>query len=368
MALERKPDPSQEVALSVNNCTVRPPKTNVLARGNAHAPAAVVEPAFPEVLGFAAPKINEPEKDARTSGRRTVLANWIASKDSPLTARVMVNRIWQGHFGRGIVASSNDFGRFGTGVSHPDLLDWLAAEFMDRGWKIKSLHKLIMMSRTYQQSARATPDALRVDPGNLLYGRFSMRRLTAEEVRDSILHVSGQLKLDMGGPSVYPKISDAVLAGQSVPGQGWVKKDPNGVGYDPKNPTAGNRRSVYVHIKRSLQVPILIQHDQADADSSCPVRYTTTVATQSLGMLNGEFVNSAASELARRLVKEAADLESRVRRAIRLTTGRVPGDDEVKKDVAFVRELQKNAKLGDAAVLQQYCLLVLNTNEFVYLD
>jgi hypothetical protein len=123
-----------------------------------------------------------------------------------------------------------------------------------------------------------------------------------------------------------------------------------------------------VHIKRSLQVPILIQHDQADSDNSCPVRYTTTVATQALGMLNGEFTNTAAAAMAKRLEKEAPDLESRVRRAIRLTTGRVPDDNEVKTDVLFVRELQEKAKLTEAAALGQYCLLVLNTNEFVYLD
>ena len=174
-----------------------------------------------------------------------------------------------------------------------------------------------------------------------------MRRLTAEEVRDSILAVSGQLKLELGGPSVYPKISDAVLAGQSIPGNGWVKRDPNGVGYDPKDPTAGNRRSIYVHVKRSLQVPMLIQHDQADADSSCPVRYTTTVPTQALGMLNGEFTNTAAAAMASRLQKESPDLESRIRRAIRLTAGRKASDDEVKKDLEFVRELQEKAKLSE---------------------
>jgi mono/diheme cytochrome c family protein len=366
--LEKKPDPSQDLALSVNNCVARPPPTNVMTRGNPHSPAAVVQPAFPEVLGFPAPKIPEAGKDTRTSGRRTVLANWIASKENQLTARVIVNRIWQGHFGRGIVASSNDFGKFGTGPTHLELLDWLASEFVERGWKIKSLHKLILMSRTYQMSAQATPDALRIDPGNMLFGRFNMRRLTAEEVRDSILLVSGQLDLKPGGPSVYPKISDAVLAGQSVPGNGWIKKDPKGEGYDPKNPTAGNRRSVYVHVKRSLQVPILIQHDQADADSSCPVRYTTTVPTQALGMLNGEFTNDAAAAFARRLQKQSPELAGQIRAALRLVAGRNPTDDEVRKDVAFVVGLKSKAGLTDATALQQYCLLALNLNEFVYLD
>jgi hypothetical protein len=295
-----------------------------------------------------------------------VLANWIASRDNPLTARVIVNRVWQGHFGRGIVASSNDFGKFGTGPTHPELLDWLAGEFVESGWKLKSLHKLILMSRTYQASARASADVLRLDPGNLLFGRFSMRRLTAEEVRDSILAVSGQLDLKLGGPSVFPKISAEVLAGQSIPGNGWLKT--KGGGYDPNEPAAGNRRSVYVHVKRSLQVPVLIQHDQADADNSCPVRYTTTVPTQALGMLNGEFTNEAATAFADRLRKDSPRLEDQVRRAIRLSAGRSPTDDEVRKDAALVGELKAKARLSDAAALQQYCLLLLNTNEFVYLD
>lgn len=364
--LEKKPDPSQELALSVNNCLVNPPKTTVLIRGNAHAVGPVVEPAYPEVLGFAAPAIPSPAKGARSSGRRTVLANWIASPENPATSRVMVNRIWQGHFGRGIVASSSDFGKFGTGPSHPELLDWLASEFIDRGWRIKSLHKLIMMSSTFQQSAKATPEVLRIDPGNMLFGRFSMRRSTAEEVRDSVLAVSGQLKLAVGGPSVYPKISDEVLHGQSVPGQNWnIDK---GGGYDPKNPTAGNRRSIYAHVKRSLQVPVLIQHDQADADNSCPVRFTTTVPTQALGMLNGEFTNTAATAMASRLLNEADDLTKCVQQAIRLTTGRMPSDSEVQKDLAFVAELKQKSKLTDNAAFVQYCLLLLNANEFVYLD
>ena len=357
-ALEKKPDPSQELALSVNNCAVRPQETKVLIRGNPHSPGALVEPAFPEVISTTLPKIPSPAKDAKTSGRRTVLADWIVSKDNPATARVMVNRIWQGHFGRGIVSSANDFGKFGTLPTHPELLDWLASEFVERGWKLKSLHKLILMSRTYQQSARATPDALRLDPGNMLFGRASMRRLAAEEVRDSILSVSGTLNLQAGGASVYPKIPKEVLAGQSVPGSGWPTSPPE----------QANRRSVYVHIKRSLQVPILIQHDQADADSSCPVRYTTTVPTQALGMLNGEFTNSSAAAMATRLQKEAPELEGQVRHGIRLTAGRLPTDDDVKKDLAFIGELKEKLKLSDADAMKQYCLLLLNTNEFVYLD
>ena len=359
--VKRQPLPSQEFALSVNNCDARPPATHVLIRGNPGAHGKEVKPGFPSVFGVPDPAVPEPAKDARTSGRRTVLANWIASPSNPLTARVMVNRVWQYHFGRGIVPTSNDFGKLGEPPTHPELLDWLAAEFADGGWTLKRLHKLLMTSSVYQLASTADPANLKADPANALRWRFDMRRLTAEEVRDSILAASGSLNLKMYGPSVYPKIPDEVLAGLSYPN----KKDH----WPGSPPDEANRRSVYVFVKRSLQVPILIQHDQADTDSSCPVRYTTTVPTQALGMLNGEFTNEQAAALARRLAKEApGDLQRQVIQAIRLTTGRVPTSDEVARDVAFVDDLKTKHGLDDATALTRYALLILNTNEFVYLD
>jgi Protein of unknown function (DUF1553)/Protein of unknown function (DUF1549)/Planctomycete cytochrome C len=350
------PEMGRDLALSVNNCLTSPPETFVMVRGSPHNPGTKVEPGFPQVLGFADPRIAPPAKGAKTSERRKVLADWIASPENQLTSRVFVNRLWQHHFGRGIVASTNDFGKFGTLPTHPELLDWLASEFVKTGWKVKPMHKLIMMSNAYQMSVKATDDGLKLDPGNSLFWRFNPRRLTAEEVRDSFLAVSGKLDLKLGGPSVYPKLPKEVLAGQSRPGEGWPTSPPE----------VANRRSIYVHIKRSLQVPILGQHDQADTDSSCPVRYTTTVPTQALGLLNGEFANETAAAFAERLKKEASGLDEQVRRAIRLTTGREPKEDEVKRDVAFVVELRKNMSEGEA--LRKYCLLMLNANEFVYVD
>lgn len=365
-ALNKVPDPpGREQALSVNHCRVNPEQTHVLIRGGAHNQGAAVEPGFPKVLSVPDPKIPPPAKNARTSGRRSVLANWIVAKDNPLTARVMVNRLWHYHFGRGIATSTSDFGKFGTLPTHPELLDWLASEFMnptnkeEQPWSIKRMHKLIMMSSTYQMSSRAQEKAIKADPGNMLWWRFDMRRLSAEEVRDTLLTVGGNLNLKMAGPSIYPPIPREVLAGQSVPGQGWPTSSPE----------ESNRRSVYVHIKRSLLLPILSQHDQADTDSSCPVRYTTTVPTQSLGMLNGEFANAQATAFAQRLKKEApTNLDAQVRRGIRLTTGRIPTDAEVKADLALIQELQTKHRLDEAKALRQYCLLLLNTNELVYLD
>jgi len=358
--LEKKSRPAgQEFALSVNMCDPRPPAVFVLPRGNAHAKGPEVKPGFPEVLGAPEPKI--PESKGKTSGRRTVLANWIASKDNPLTARVIVNRIWQGHFGRGIVPSPNDFGGLGEKPTHPELLDWLASEFTDGGWSFKKLHKLIMMSDAYQRSSAGDEANLKTDPSNMLFWRFNMRRLNSEEVRDSILTASGLVNDKMFGPSVYPKLSAEVLAGISYPDKEahWPKSKPE----------EANRRTVYVAVKRTLQVPILSTHDQADTDNSCPVRYTTTVPTQALGLLNGEFSNESAAAFAARLMKEEpGGVAKQVARGIRLTTGRVPPEVEVSKDVAFIQLLKDKHKLDDKTALTRFCLLLLNSNEFVYLD
>jgi len=358
--LERKSKPEgQEFALSVNLCDPRPPTVFVLPRGNAHAKGAEVKPGFPEVLGAPAPVI--PESKGKSSGRRTVLANWIASKDNPLTSRVIVNRVWQGHFGRGIVPTPNDFGGLGEKPTHPELLNWLAAEFMENGWSFKRLHKSIMTSETYQRSSLGSEANLKADPNNMLLWRFNMRRLNSEEVRDSILTASGLLNEKMFGPSVYPKLSAEVLAGISFPDKEahWPKSKPE----------EANRRTMYVAVKRTLQVPILATHDQADTDNSCPVRYTTTVPTQALGLLNGEFANESAAAFAARLIKETPDdIAKQVARGIRLTAGRVPAESEVSKDAAFIQLLKDRHKLDDKTALTRYCLLLLNANEFVYLD
>jgi mono/diheme cytochrome c family protein len=357
--LERKPVPNQDMALSVNHCDVTPPKTHVLIRGNPATPGKdEIKPGFPAVLGLPEPTAT-PTKTS--SGRRTVLANWLVDPANPMTARVFVNRVWQHHFGRGLVGSPNDFGKLGEKPTHPELLDWLAATFVESGWDVKALHKRILTTAAYRRSSKANATAIAADPQNLMLWRFPMRRLGAEEVRDSMLLVSGQLDLAMGGPSVYPKIPPEVLAGQSVPGQGWA--------YDPKNPARGNRRTVYVHVKRSLQVPVLANHDQADTDSSCPVRYTTTVPTQALGMMNGEFSNEQAAAFATRLAKDAGDdREAKAKLAIRMTTGRPATADDVVRDLAFIDQLKAKHGLDDAKAWTQYALMLLNANEFMYLD
>ncbi len=367
--LRKKPSPIQDSALSVNRSDPRPPATFIHLRGNPHAKGSEVKPGFPEILGLPDPAISAVGK---TSGRRTVLADWLTADTNAIPARVLMNRVWLHHFGKGLVPTPNDFGKLGEQPTHPELLEWLAAEFREPtpgqpwsqtgdGETLKRMHRLMLTSAAYQRASVAEATNMKSDPGNTYLWRFNSRRLNAEEVRDSILKVAGNLDGTMYGPSVFPKIPREVLAGQSNPGEHWH--------YNPAKPKDGNRRTIYVSVKRSLQVPILINHDQADPDNSCPVRYTTTVPTQALGMLNGEFTNDQAIALAERLKKEHLDdLNGQVARGIRLTTGRIPKAEEVTKDVAFIAALKAKHKLDDAKALAQYALMLLNTNEFVYLD
>ncbi|MDG3003926.1 PSD1 and planctomycete cytochrome C domain-containing protein [Paludisphaera mucosa] len=326
---------------------------HVLLRGNPNLPGPKVEPGVPVVLDSGQATFGP------GAGKRRALAEWLADRRNPMTARVLANRLWQYHFGRGMVPSPNDFGSLGEPATHPELLDWLASELLDGGWTIKRMHRLIMLSNAYRMSSRASEAALARDPANHKFWRFPMRRLTAEEVRDAVLSVSGVLNPKAGGPPICPPIPADVLAGQSVPGQGWQVAPPD----------EAARRSVYVHIKRSLALPILATHDAADTDSSCPVRYTTTVPTQALGLLNGAFTHEHAAHFADRLAAgRAGDLASQVREAVLLTTGREPSAEESRRDVAFIRSLQAEAGLSERAALVQYALLALNANAFIYLD
>ncbi|APW59863.1 PSD1 and planctomycete cytochrome C domain-containing protein [Paludisphaera borealis] len=328
-------------------------EAHVLLRGNPNLIGPKVEPGVPVSIDAGHATFGS------GPGKRRAFAEWLTDRRNPMTARVFANRLWQFHFGRGIVPSPNDFGQLGEPSTHPELLDWLAAELMDGGWKVKRMHRLIMLSNAYRMSSKASEQALARDPANQWFWRFPMRRLTAEEVRDAILSASGVLNPKAGGPSVCPPISAEVLAGQSIPGQGWTVSPP----------IEAARRSVYVHVKRSLLVPILATHDAADTDSSCPVRYTTTVPTQALGFLNGQFSNEQAAKLAERLeASKPGDLTAQIHQAIVLTTCRQPQADEVARDAAFIGSLRSQSGLSDHGALVQYCLLTLNANAFLYLD
>ncbi len=346
-------------ALSVSEMGREPRETFVLIRGSAHAPGEKVAPGFPAVLSPPEPQVESLGADAKTCGRRLALARWIASPDNPLTARVMANRIWQYHFGRGIVASPNNFGFQGTPPTHPELLDWLASEFVDGGWRLKRIHKLIMLSHTYQMSSRPRQNALTRDPQNDLFWRFDMRRLEAEEIRDSILAVIGRLNPEMYGPSIYPAIPQEVLAGQSMPGANW----------EDSSDAERARRSIYIHTKRSLIVPLIAAFDGADPDATCPVRFVTTQPTQALGTLNGEFLHGQARIFADYLRREAgAEPTDRVELALRRVFQRKPTEQEVDRGIQLMESLKRKHNLDSDRALDLFCLVSLNLNEFIYLD
>ena len=344
-------------ALVVTEAGKSAPDTFVLIRGNPTAHGTKVEPGFPLVLNPPEPKI---AAKAHSTGRRTALADWITSPENPLTARVIANRIWQQHFGRGIVRSPNNFGIQGDRPTHPELLDWLATELVEHGWDLKHLHRLILSSNAYRMSSTSRPEALKADPTNDLFWRFDMRRLSAEEIRDSILAVSGNLNETMFGPSIMPEIPKEVLAGQSVPGRGWKVSTPE----------QQNRRSVYVHVKRSLLLPILDSFDLAETDRTTPTRFASTQPTQALLMLNSEFLQKQATVFAGRLKREAGtDLRAQVRLGLKLAMSRSPTDEEIDRGVGLVTAApcgEDHASEEDS--LRYFCLMGMNLNEFVYVD
>ena len=349
--------PYDHQALAVSESTQTP--THILRRGNPHLVGREVKPAFPAVLNPPAVDMSPVPEDAKSSGKRRVFAEWVASAENPLTARVMVNRIWQYHFGRGIVQSTNDFGQLGTLPTHPELLDWLASEFIASGWRLKTMHKLIMTSNAYRMSAQSDPRGIQQDANNDLFWRFDMRRLTAEEIRDTVLWITGKLNLKMEGPSVFPELPKEVLATSSRPRSVWGQSPPD----------EANRRSVYVKVKRSLLVPILNQFDQANTDSTCPVRFSTTVPTQSLTMLNGKFINDQALAFANRMRWEGGvTVEDRVRFGLRLVLCREPEPTEIQQALTFMQELQQFEGVNAEVALDRFALLALNLNEFIFLD
>lgn len=331
----------------------------ILTRGNPHAEGDEVTPGFPSILS--PPEITIPDlaDDAMSSGRRRVLADWIASGDNPLTARVMMNRVWQFHFGRGIVRSSSDFGFQGVAPTHPELLDWLAKRFVETGWSIKAMHRLVMSSATYQMSSAGNEAAYAIDPNNDLFWRFDMRRLSAEEIRDSILWANGSLNTKkMYGPSIYTDIPDAVKAGQSRPGAGW--------GNSSAEDKA--RRSIYIHVKRSLQDPLLQSFDSADTDLPCPVRFVTVQPTQALGMINSEFINKQAQVFADFLKSQTTDRTEQIQIALNRVTQRTATAEEIQHGHVLMTALQEEHDLSADQALKYFSLVALNLNEFIYLD
>src|SRR6266516_4560373 len=303
------------IGTGITDVAPAPPETRVLRRGVYDAPKEEVQPGFLQILDPKPAKIT-PSKGTRSSGRRIAFANILADPNNPLTARVMVNRIWQFHFGRGIVGTPSDFGVKGDRPSHPALLDWLATEFVRNGWSIKKMHRLIMTSNTYRQSSRFEERAAKADPEDKLLWRFPRQRLEGEEVRDAALAVSGLLNLKMGGPSIFPELPP----GMSPTYSGWKVS---------KEETERNRRSIYVFVKRNTRYPLFESFDMPDTHESCPRRNVTTTPLQALNLLNSELTLKWAEGFAARVIRSAGcDLDKQVDTAYRIAFARRPDNAE----------------------------------------
>ena len=376
--------------MGIYDVSPNPPATHVLGNGLHTNPGEEVQPGFLSILD-PEPASVSPPRGGRSTGRRTALARWLTDPANPLVARVMVNRIWHHHFGRGIVATPSDFGMMGERPTHPELLDWLAAEFIDSGWSVKHMHRLILSSSTYRQASKPAGEppysdgpagepravsarARTVDPFNKLLWRFPGRRLEGEVLRDSALAVAGLLNPAVGGPSVRPPLPQGV----TVPTGGWKQT----------GSTADHRRrSVYVFVKRNMPLPMLSVFDFPDTHQSCARRSRTTTAPQALSLLNGQQPSEWARAFAGRVLESTGpSAAEHVDMANRLAFGRLPGPRERGAALTF---LQRQARIvsdrpdeaGPAAVpdtvppgvspehaaaLVDYCLMLLNANEFVY--
>jgi hypothetical protein len=274
----------------------------------------------------------------------------------------MANRIWQHHFGRGIVASPNDFGHTGEAPTHPELLDYLAQEFIRGGWSVKHLHKLIMTSRAYQVSSSTdNAAARRADESNTLFWRQNPTRLEGEIIRDSILAFCGDLNLQMSGPGVFPELSEEVHRTQDSARKGWNQSPPD------QQP----RRSIYLFVKRALPHPLLEAFDLSTTTFPMPRRPVTTVAPQALMLLNDKFVHSAARAMADRLQREkGADARAQIVRAFQLVLQREPTPSEIEQSLTLLQEEQRSLSGSDASrlTLAQFCLALFNLNETIYVD
>jgi hypothetical protein len=360
------------------------PPTHVLRNGNWQAKGEEVQPGFLSILDSADAKITPPA-GLNSTGRRTALAEWLTDRKNPLTARVMVNRIWQYHFGAGIVATSGDFGRMGARPTHAELLDYLAASFVENGWSIKKLHRLIVLSNTYRQSSANQEKAAEADPDNKLLWRYNRRRMEAEAVRDSMLSVSGLLNPQMGGPGVFPPVPAGTLSDLSATAVagGWKTE---------KDAAQANRRSVYIFVRRNLPYPMLQEFDSASTFDAIHLRRNTVTPSQSLDLLNNDLVLDLSRAFAGRVLTEDTGLstEAQVDAAFRLAYGRQATAEEQMSAKAFLEKQvpilaarlaeTEGAKLpmpmkipegmdpARAAALVDLCQMLFASNEFLYIN
>jgi hypothetical protein len=325
----------------------------VLIRGNYNQPGEIVEAGFPSAFSGKTEKAvmeSDRYRQFPTRGHRITLAKWIASPDNPLTARVMVNRIWQRHFGNGIVRTPSDFGVNGERPTHPELLDWLAVRFVESGWDVKAMHKLMLLSSTYAQAAE-NPGLNEKDPENKLFSRFNRLRLEAEAIRDSVLFVSGRLNPAMGGPSVFPPLPSDLADFARYGRTGGLMWEPN------EHEEDARRRSVYIFQRRSLPLPLMASFDALPFSESCDRRSTTTTPLQALALMNGNLLQEESEHIAKRIEGAAgSDRSAQIDYAFNLVLGRDPGTDERSRFV--------NSPLNLAGISR----VLLSSNEFLYVE
>ena len=347
--------PDMPVAQAMVDNGSESPVTHVLSVGVYDAYKEEVQPGFLSILDPSDAKITPPA-GVSSSGRRSALANWLADPANPLSTRVMANRIWHYHFGQGIVGTPSDFGVMGERPANKELLDYLTATFVEGGWSIKKMHRLIMLSNTYQQSTKYDAAAAKVDPQNHLVWRYNRHRLEGEDIRDAMLEVSGLLNLKMGGPGVFPPMPKGVVT------RGGWKKD--------EDPSEADRRSVYVFVRRNTRYPMFEVFDMPDTHESCARRNTTITAPQALELLNNELVLDWAKSMARRVMNDRGlTPEAEVDRAWKLAYSRTPTAEERASALQFLERQQ--SILGDGskeAAMVDLCHMLLNSNEFVYVN
>lgn len=378
--------------------TRRPPPSFLMIRGDFRRKGPLLEPAYLRVANYWDEPVRATLPNGRSSGRRSALVDWLVDPRNPLTARVIVNRVWQFHFGKGISRTPSDFGTMGLEPSHPELLDWLASEFVANDWSLKHLHRLILNSSTFRQAsnARGVRDGQsdaenhgsargeaewqarrEADPRNILMSRFPQIRIDGETIRDAMLAISGSINMRMRGPSVRPPLPDE-LKSTLLRLQWEVSKEQS----------EHYRRSVYIFVRRNLRYPIFEAFDRPDANASCARRSKSTTAPQSLLMLNSEFSLEMSRRLAGRILTRSSRKEDWVEHCVAETLGREPSSEErtslleflerqseLLRDRAGANELMalpipmaEATDPTEAAALTDLCLAIFNSNEFIYID
>src|SRR5881397_1010109 len=381
--------PPEDFISALTEPADKPPVTYLFHRGDPKQPKEAIQPGGLSVLTPLGQPAELPEKDPAlaTSGRRLAFARWLTSGTNPLVARVLVNRVWLHHFGRGLVGTPSDFGVMGERPTHPELLDWLASDFVEHGWQLKRLHRLIMTSTAYRQSSRRDPRRNQRDPENRLYWRKPVQRLDAEVIRDAILSASGVLNEKMFGPPV-PVRPD--VHGQIVVGLDKTEGDNKMPVEVPLNGEEF-RREVYIQVRRSRPLAMLHAFDAPVMEVNCERRQSSTVATQSLMLMNSQFILDQSARFALRLQKESgADRAAQITRAWRLAFCHSPAEQELAESLDFLSRQVEHLKRAaenkaekpkkdektkapptpgpELQALTDLCQALLSANEFLYVD